>query len=457
MKTQTKILGLVSLVALGMAVACGSDSTTGSPPPAAGGSAGSGGSAAGSAGKSGGGTGGSAAGTSGAGGSTAGTSGGGAGGSTAGTAGTSGGGAGGSTAGTSGTSGEGGEAGASNVPDILYDFEADAATCGTVANEPVSCWSADTGVTLATSTDQAVTGTHSLKVSVPAIALNTNYTVSISVSDLNAPIFPGAVLTYHVWSPAAASADGLYMQAISQYNNYGTFDPGTMPAPHNGNSPITIKRGDWTTWTYTVPYTYPGGLEQIGVQFGVGGTGNPFPGGDFYIDSISMSGGDPTCTGAGSGSYDFEAAADVSAWTVDGSATDVALSMSTTEFKTGANSMKVSFTAVPAATSATAPTQRNIYVGNPKAFCGQTITYNVWTPTGSDNLNVRAYAQTGWYAGFPTAQPVTITRGDWTTITFTLPNPINAYGLQRIGLQFENKDTANAFTGDVYVDAVTWP
>jgi hypothetical protein len=452
MKTQTKILGLVSFAALGLAIACGSDSDTGTPPPGAGGSAGSG--TAGSAGKANGGTGGSAAGTSGngTGGSTAGTGGStaGTGGSTAGTAGTSGGGAGGSTAGTSGTSGEGGEAGATNVPDILYDFEVD--------NQK---WAdGDTGVTVAISTDQAVTGTHSLKVSVPAL-VNTvsgacpagmlcQTTVNVSQPDV-APVGAGAVLTFHVWTPAGT--DGLYVQAFSQENGF-KFDAA-------GNSAKTLVRGGWTTWTYTVPKIFPGGIEQIGLQMGIGDTGTGFAGGDFYIDSITVTGGDVSCSGAGTGNYDFETPADVSAWKVDtvaGAApTDTAIAQSTTEFKTGANSLKVSFTALPMATDANTPTQRNVFVDWPNAFCGQTIMFNVWSPTGSDNLNFRAYGQTGWFAGFPTSAATTITRGDWTTISFTLPATINPLGLQRIGVQFENKDTAAPFTGDLYIDAVTWP
>jgi hypothetical protein len=122
MKTSTKILGLASLVALTMAVACGSDSDTGTPGGASGagaggsgtsgssGSSGTAGATAGSAGKSG------SAGTSG----TAGTAGSSAGnGGTSGTAGSSGSagkaGSGGTSGGTSGTGGQAGEAGATST------------------------------------------------------------------------------------------------------------------------------------------------------------------------------------------------------------------------------------------------------------------------------------------------------------------------------------------------------
>ncbi len=394
-----------------------------------------GGAGAGTSGGSGGATGGTGAGTGGTGAGTGGAS----------TGGTSTGGTGGSA--VAGETGEGGEAGGDSGPqsEVIYDFES-----GT------QNWSADATVTLAQDTAQAFDGTHSLKVTVPALALSTNVSVKASVGTI-VPVYGGSVVTFHLWVPAG-TGDGLYIQGYSQTQNYSYFDP--AGAAHNGNGAITLVRGGWSTITYTLPPTYPGGLQELGIQIGVGATGTGFAGGDFYLDSISVTGGNTSCSGAGTGTYDFETAGNVMGWVVDGSPapTDTAISQSTDQAVTGGTgSLKVAFTALPAAANATTPTQRNIYLASPNAFCGQTLTFNVWTPAaGSENLSFVAFAQTGWYAAFPQQAPTTITRGDWTQWTFTLPNPINPLGLQRIGVQFNYKDTTTPFTGNVYIDNVSW-
>lgn len=356
-----------------------------------------------------------------------GVSGGGAGGET--TAGASGGGAGGA-AGAGGTAGAGGAGGA--PPTIVYDFETDA-----------QGWSSTgEGIVVTTDAAQKVTGTQSLKVTVPALAAEAERSVAVTK-----PLFwPGTVLTLHVYSPAGA--DGLWLQAFTQSNNWAVWDTA-------GNSAVGLVRGGWTTITYTVPQTFPGGLQALGIQMGVAAGGVAFAGGDFYIDSVTASGGVESCTGTGEGSHDFEAV-DVSAWTIDGdpAPADIAIVHSTDQPKAGTGSLKVSFTALPGGTVA-APTSRRLRVLKPVAYCTQEVTLNVWMPPGSEAIQFQGYSQynnyDGWNAGAP---PATITRDGWTEQKYTLP-AVGAGGLQLLGIQINN--TAEApFTGDIYIDDVSW-
>jgi hypothetical protein len=369
------------------------------------------------------------AGSSTAGNASGGVSGGGAGGATGGTAGASGGGAGGA-AGAGGSAGAGGAGGA--APTIVYDFETD--TQG---------WaSSGEGVVVTTDAAQKVTGAKSLKVTVPALAADADLSVAVTK-----PLFwPGTVLTLHVYSPAGA--DGLWVQAFTQSNNWAVWDTA-------GNSAVGLVRGGWTTITYTVPQTFPGGLQSLGIQMGVAAGGVTFAGGDFYIDSVSASGGVESCTGTGEGSHDFETT-DVSAWSVDGEPppTDTALAHATDKPMAGTGSLKVSFTALPGGTVA-APTSRRIRVLKPVAYCTQEVTLNVWMPPGSEAIQFQGYSQynnyDGWNAGAP---PATITRDGWTEHQYTLP-AVGAGGLQLLGIQINN--TAEApFTGDIYIDDVSW-
>jgi hypothetical protein len=71
-------------------------------------------------------------------------------------------------------------------------------------------------------------------------------------------------------------------------------------------------------------------------------------------------------------------------------------------------------------------------------------------------LTVQPYASANgwvWFAG----NAVTLTAiNTWTTVTFTLPTTINFLGLQAMGLQLSNASTTAAYTGNVYIDGVTW-
>jgi hypothetical protein len=336
----------------------------------------------------------------------------------------------GGAAGAGGSAGAGGAGGA--PPTIVYDFETDA-----------QGWSSSgEGVVVTTDGAQKVTGAKSLKVTVPALAADENRNVAVTK-----PLFwPGTVLTLRVYSPAGA--DGLWVQAFTQSNNWAVWDTA-------GNSAVGLVRGGWTTITYTVPQTFPGGLQSLGIQLGVATGGVAFAGGDFYIDSVTASGGVESCTGTGEGSHDFEAT-DVSAWTVDGdpAPADTVLAHSTDQPKAGTGSLKVSFTALPGGTVA-APTSRRIRVLKPVAYCTQEVTLNVWMPPGSEAIQFQGYSQFNNYDGWnASAPPATITRDGWTELKYTLP-AVGAGGLQLLGVQINNT-AETPFTGDVYIDDVSW-
>jgi hypothetical protein len=424
-------LGLVTLGSASALGGCSDDPSKGAGSAGSGGSGGSGGatagtSSAGSLSTSGNASGGSA-GSAAAGSATSGSSSGG----TAGAAGSAGAGGTAGSAGGSGEggSGEGGEGGATDGPTLVYDFETDA-----------QGWASEgEGVVVTTDAAQKVTGEKSLKVTVPALAPDTNRNVAVTQ-----PLFwPGTVLTLHVYSPAGT--DGLWLQAYTQSNNWDTWDTA-------GNAAVSLVRGGWTTLTYTVPETFPGGLQALGIQLGVDPAGVAFAGGDFYIDSITAQGGTESCTGTGEGSYGFET--DLSAWTLDGTPTDTVIAQSTDEANTGTGSLKVSFTALPAGT-VTEPTSRRIRIEKPVAYCTQEVTLNVWMPPGSESILFQGYAQFDNYAGWnAAAPPAAITRDGWTEQKYTLP-AIGAGGLQLLGVQIMNTGE-ETFTGDVYIDDVSW-
>ncbi|MES1182652.1 MAG: hypothetical protein ABUL60_02495 [Myxococcales bacterium] len=336
--------------------------------------------------------------------------------------------------GASGEGGEGGEGGAGDGSRLLYDFETD-----------VEGWKgSEADVIVASDATEFVTGSKSLKFTIPALTSETSRTVAVEKPGL----WPGAVVTLHVWTPAV---DGFYVQAYTQSNNWKVWDT-------NGNTqPITVVSGGWTTITYTVPQTFPGGLQLLGVQVGAG-TGQTFAGADFYVDSVTVTGGVEECAGNGSGNYDFETAV-IDPWAVDGNPAspadpDTVIAQSTTQANAGTGALKVSFTALPAGT-VDAATPRRVFAYAPNAYCSDQVDFNVWTPTGSEALLFQGFSQSDnygvWHADLP---PATITRNGWTHFKYTIPAEILAGGIQRVGVQFLN--TGAAFTGDVYIDEVSW-
>jgi hypothetical protein len=427
----------------GMAGGAGKAGGAGGAAAGMGGAAGGMGGAAGGAGKAGGGgAGGAAAGMSGmagAGGAPGGMAG--AGGSAAGMAGAAGvagmsggAGAGGAAGGMAGAGGAGGGGGQGGVaPTTLYDFESGTQGWG--------------GGAATQSPEQHFDGANSLKITYGAL---NGANVGVQVDQ--PLIWPGTVLTFHAYLPTGLDATDIYFQAFLQADNYKIgFDT-------SGNSARTPMLGGWTTWTYTLPGPFPGGVQTLGFQFGDGGGASTVPAGAVYIDAITMTGGTGTCAMATpAGLHDFESGPlDGNVYKVDGAPTTTTptLSQSTDRaFGTGTGSMKVSFNMLPAPTGD--PTKRIVFIDKPVIYCGQTMTFHVFLPTGSDGLTFQVFSQYNNYTGFTGTGGLTVTRDAWNTGTIAVPNTVDQRGIERVGIEFIYTGTA-AYTGDVYVDQVTW-
>jgi hypothetical protein len=320
--------------------------------------------------------------------------------------------------------GSGGDGGVLIEETLLYDFETDA-----------QGWTSDgQGVTIGVSGTQVVTGAQALKATLPELGNDASRMIAIDKPLL----WPGTVVKVHVWIPAGT--DGLYLQVFSLSNNWAKFDV-------DGNArPINIVRGGWTTIEYTVPNIFPGGLQRLGIQLGVGQAGASFAGGDIFIDSVTVGGGTQSCEGNDTGTFGFEA--DVGPWKLDAPQTDTVVTQSTAKAKTGTGSMQVAFAGVPAGTD------RIVRIESPTTYCSDQVTVNFWTPLGSDGLTAQLFVQGNNWADFFASPVPTITQGDWTELKFTVP-AIGPGGIQALGLLFKNTGAA-AFTGNVYVDDVSW-
>ncbi len=328
---------------------------------------------------------------------------------------------------TGGAQGTGGSS--SGSCPIVYDFESD-----------VQGWSGDTGLTLATSATNAITGSQALKVTMPAIAEGTSNSIVVNPTTA-ANLWPGTVVTLHVMIPAGVT--NVWLQAFSQGNNYSFVNT-------TGNSAVTVNPGGWTTWTYTIPNTFPGGIQVLGIQIGVyaGGT---FAAGDVYVDSITACAGSAVCGGNGTGSYSWETAGSVDGWSIDGNSSpaDTAIAQSTTMPNSGAGSLQITFSGLPTSTA------RRIILNSPKAYCGQVVTYKVYVPADFNaGIALQPFSNINGLVWDP-GSSVTPTPGAWNTLTYTLPQ-IGPLGLQRIGLQISASSSALPYSGSIYLDDVTW-
>ena len=336
---------------------------------------------------------------------------------------------------------------------IVWDWE------GTTADS----WAhgdTETDVTLGVSTTQTVTGTQSLKATIPALtsaanpdggAGGTSMTRTIQIAPAaTANLLPGATITAHIWVPADAGgttpATKTWVQMFMQSNSWANWDQSaTVKATANG----------WTTLTLTVPAAskiLPGGINKLGLQIGVS-NGDTFAGGDIFIDSITVCGGTMTCTGTSTGSFDFETA--TGGWAASGTNADTVVALATDQHygTTGTGSLKSAMTATPVAT-ATAWTSRAIQLSNPQVYCGQTITYHIYADNVT-NLDVQPYASiNGW--AYSAGTSVTLVANTWIDVTYQVPATVGFLGIQAIGLNIQNKSTTATFTGNVWVDQITW-
>jgi len=337
---------------------------------------------------------------------------------------------------------------------------------------------------VAASTDQKVDGVQSLKATLAAVPEAGTAPNNVIMSVGQNTLWPGTVVTFHAFFPAGTPTNGdVYFQAITQSNNYQKFDSAA-------NGTHTIMPGAFTTWTYTIPNTFPGGLQSLGFQMGDNMGGAVIAGKSIYLDNITASGGVQNCaTGTGTGNHDFENT-DAGTATTTGYAIDdnpanngvAAISISTDQASSGTQSLKVALNGLPNTTTG-GVNARNIYINSPNIYCGQTATFHVYMPTGSDGVIFQAYVQYNGYAKFVSMGPATITRGGFTTYALTIPADVGPGGIQRLGVQIINNRTTpdggtldagvavdagdggtdaavpldtTSFTGNVYIDQVTW-
>jgi hypothetical protein len=90
----------------------------------------------------------------------------------------------------------------------------------------------------------------------------------------------------------------------------------------------------------------------------------------------------------------------------------------------------------------------------PNLYCGQTLTFHVLT-TNATGLDVLPFSQIDnwqWAAG---THSTIAAANAWITVSYTLPS-INFLGLQAIGLNVYNTSASSPYSGDVYIDGITW-
>ncbi len=135
--------------------------------------------------------------------------------------------------------------------------------------------------------------------------------------------------------------------------------------------------------------------------------------------------------------YDFETG--TAAWTYSGGISGIGTS--TAEHATGTHSLSaVSSTGSSAA-------QGLVFVPVSGLAQGGTVTFHVWVSTNSKLTSVEPFISNSSYA-WTTSATTTFTAGAWTT--YSIKVPANAI---EIGVSF---DSAAGFTGDVYIDDVTY-
>ena len=125
---------------------------------------------------------------------------------------------------------------------------------------------------------------------------------------------------------------------------------------------------------------------------------------------------------------------DTNVYKKDGNDADTVISQSTDQKNGGTASWKVAFTAIPAATSATAATSRRVYIAGPNIYCGQVATVHVYLPASSDGLTFQVFTQYNNYAKNSFTGPATVTRAAWNTYAFTIPSDVGPGGIQQLGV-----------------------
>jgi hypothetical protein len=308
-----------------------------------------------------------------------------------------------------GDAGTGGDSCASGWTKI-YDFSVD--TQG---------WEASDEITLSTSGGHLVATT-------PAIGSEgTSFEVAPTQST---SLTSGSVITFNV--RLSGDVSKTWIKTFAFVNGWKYND--------SGNSKIIVNAGGWTSWTYTMPEIFPGGLQQLGLNLG------NVEAGDIVIDSITAC--SPTYTCAGSATFDWESGS--SDWTLSNTSNVVASQTSSGLAFTGSGSLQVELTNFPSLDS----TELVLSTLDKQPYCGQEITYHVWVPADLDaNIAIKPFASINDWTW--DTHEAAIVPGQWNAITYC-PQTIGILGVQQLGLQIRAGTLASPYTGNIFIDAVSW-
>jgi hypothetical protein len=282
----------------------------------------------------------------------------------------------------------------------------------------------------------------------------------------DANLWPGATVSFQVRAPVASTLPTAYVMTTSNYWQLT-----------DQSADFALTPGAWRTINYTIPYTFPGGIQWLWLGLDVAENGSNGDG-KFYVDSVEVCGGVTNCAGNGAGRFDFESTDTnptlfsgldpTDGWKLLGTDPDPiyvhsSIAQTTTKHygSTGTGSLQVSLT-LPSPSADPAASCRQISIAPDSTsgttmdlYCGQTVTFHVYA-TSIYGLSVQPFSQqNGWVMNLGPSTTLAAVN-TWTTLTYTIPADINSLGLQSLGLQFSNLSLAGQYSGIVYVDAISW-
>jgi fibronectin type 3 domain-containing protein len=326
------------------------------------------------------------------------------------------------------------------------------------------------------------------------------------VNVANPGVGAGQVITYHVWLPTGFPQNEMQPYVVDNNNAWdgggvvattGQWSTVTLTVPSNAALPIKtlgIQFCTTATWNGTVyldSVSWPtgsapaaptglnatGGNGQVSLSWTassgatsysvlrstVSGSGYAFVASGISTTSYTNTGltngvtyyfvatatnangtsgnsNQASATTSGdSAQYNFESG--VQGWAATGGITS-GVATSTVQKYAGNQSLAVSFNGTAAGTA-------DVRVPTPSVPDGSTVTYHIWIPSGSTITDVKPYVTGGTWSGNFYG---TISTNTWMTIATTVQSGTapDTY----LGIQI---DTNGAWTGTVYIDAVSWP
>jgi hypothetical protein len=96
-----------------------------------------------------------------------------------------------------------------------------------------------------------------------------------------------------------------------------------------------------------------------------------------------------------------------------------------------------------------------VFVSNPAAKAGQTVTFRIYVPNGARLASIQPYVLQGAAGGWRWTGAYTplsrLRQGEWHVIRVTVPS--KAAALASLGVEIT---TSGAYDGTLYVDSVTF-